>query len=46
MGPLPGTQNCGLRMRRESQERFPRHRGLAIPICITARALRNAEIAN
>ena len=25
-------------MRRECQERFPRHRGLAIPACITARA--------
>ena len=26
-------------MRRECQERFPRHRGLAIPTCITARAV-------
>ena len=26
MGLLPGTQNCGLRMRRECRERFPRHR--------------------
>ena len=25
MGLLPDTQNCGLRMRRECQERFPRH---------------------
>ena len=25
-------------MRRECRERFPRHRGLAIPACITARA--------
>ena len=25
-GPLPDTQNCGLPMRRECQERFPRHR--------------------
>ena len=27
-------------MRRECRERFPRHRGLAIPTCITARAWR------
>ena len=27
MGLLPDTQNCGLRMRRECRERFPRHRG-------------------
>ena len=27
-----------LRMHRECLERFPRHRGLAIPVCITARA--------
>ena len=26
MYPLPVTQNCGLRMRRECRERFPRHR--------------------
>ena len=26
MGFLPDTQNCGLRMRRECQERFLRHR--------------------
>ena len=38
MGLLPDTQNCGLRMSRECRERFPRHRGLAIPTCITARA--------
>ena len=38
MGILPDTQNCGLRMRRECRERFRRHRGLAIPTCITARA--------
>ena len=25
-GLLPDTQNCGLRMRRECRERFPRHR--------------------
>ena len=35
MGLLPDTQNCGLRMRRECWERFSRHRGLAIPTCIT-----------
>ena len=26
MGLFPDTQNCGLRMRRECRERFPRHR--------------------
>ena len=26
MGPLPDTQNCGLRMRKECRERFPQHR--------------------
>ena len=26
MGLLPNTQNCGLRMRLECRERFPRHR--------------------
>ena len=36
MGLLPDTQN--LRVRRECRERFPRHRGLAIPTYITARA--------
>ena len=25
MGLLPDTQNCGLRMRPECRERFPRH---------------------
>ena len=25
MGLLPDTQNCGLHMRRECRERFPRH---------------------
>ena len=36
MGLLPDTQNCGLRMRREYRERFPRHRGLAthVPWCM------------
>ena len=38
MGLLPDMQNCGLRMRRECRERFPRQRGLATPTCITARA--------
>ena len=36
MGLLPDTQNCGLRMRRVCRKRFPHHRGLAIPTCITA----------
>ena len=27
MGLLPDTENCGLRMRRECRERFPRYRG-------------------
>ena len=31
MGLLPDTQNCGLRMRRECRERFPRHRLLRKP---------------
>ena len=34
MGLLPDPNYCGLRMRRECRERFPRHRGLAIP-CAT-----------
>ena len=38
MGLLPDTQICGLPMRQECWERFPYHRGLAIPTCITARA--------
>ena len=38
MGLLPDAQNCGLRLHRECRERFPRHRGLAILTCITARA--------
>ena len=32
-------------MRRECRERFSRHRGLAIPICITARAWRTCRDA-
>ena len=43
-GLLPDTQNCGLCMRRECRERFPRHRGLAIPTCITARVWRNQVV--
>ena len=35
---LPDTQYYGLRMRWECRERFPLHRELAIPTCITARA--------
>ena len=42
MGLLPDTYNCGLRMRREC---FPRHRGLAIPTCITACASRTCRDA-
>ena len=45
MGFLPDTQNCGLRMRRECRERFPCHRGLAIPTCITASAWRTCRDA-
>ena len=40
MGLLPDTLDCRLRIRRECWERFPRHHGLAIPTCITARAWR------
>ena len=45
MGLLPDTQNCGLRMRLECRERFPHHRGLAIPTCITARASRTLSLS-
>ena len=45
MGLLPDTYNCGLRIRRECRERFPRHRGLAIPTCITVRAWRTCRDA-
>ena len=45
MSLIPDTQNCGLCMRRECRERFPRHRGLAIPTCITARAWRTCHDA-
>ena len=36
-------ENCGLRLRRECRKRFPRHHGLAIPTCITARAWRTCR---
>ena len=45
MGLLPDTQNWGLRMRQECRERFPHHRGLAIPTCITARVWRTCRDA-
>ena len=45
MGLLPDTHNCGLCMRQECRERFPRHHGLAIPTCITARASRTCRDA-
>ena len=32
MGLLPDTLNCGLRMRRECRERFPRHRPQRKPL--------------
>ena len=41
MGLMPNTLNCGLYVRRECRERFPRHR-LAIPTCIMARARRTS----
>ena len=43
MGLLQDTWNYGLRMRRECRERFPRHRGSAIPTCITERASRTCS---
>ena len=43
MGLLPDTKkNWGLQMRRE---RFPRHRELATPTCITARVWRTCRVA-
>ena len=36
IGLLPDTFNYGSRMHRECRERFPSHRGLAIPTCIAA----------
>ena len=40
MGLSPDTQNCGLCMLQERQERFPCQQVLAIPTRITARAWR------
>ena len=45
MGLLPDTLNCGLRIRRECQESYPRPRRLEIPTCITARASRTCRDA-
>ena len=42
-GPLARYVNYGLRMHRECRERFPHHRGLAIPTGITARAWRTCH---
>ena len=44
-GPLARYAKLGVRMRRECRERFPRHRGWAIPTCITARAWRTCRDA-
>ena len=38
MGLLPVTKSCGLRIHQGCRDRFPCHRGLAIPTCHTARA--------
>ena len=38
-GLLPDAPNRELRMHRECRELFPRHRGLTIPACATARAV-------
>ena len=46
MDLLPDTQNCGLRMRQECRERFPRHRGHALRHVRDARAVMHAGIAN
>ena len=46
MGLISDTRNCGLRMRQDCQERFTRHRRLAIPAFITARAVMHGGIAN
>ena len=43
--PLSDTWNWGSRMRRECRQRLPRHRRLAIPTCITARAWRTCRDA-
>ena len=42
---LPGRQNCGLRMCRKCRERFPHHRRLAVPTCITVRVWRTCRDA-
>ena len=44
-GPLARYVKLRVRMRRECQERFPRHRRWAIPTCITARASRTCRNA-
>ena len=44
-GLLPDTLSCGLYMRQECRERFPSHRGLAIPTCIRARVRRTCPDA-
>ena len=44
-GPLARYAKLRVRMRRECRERFPRHRGWAIPTCITARASRTCRDA-
>ena len=41
MGLLPDTYNCGLRMRRDCRQRFPRPCGLAIQN--TSRNIRDAR---
>ena len=45
MGLLTDTPYCGLRMRRECRERFPPHRELAIPTCISVRVWRTCRDA-
>ena len=45
IGLLPDTYSCGLRVRRECQKRFHRHRGLAIRTYITAHACRTCRDA-
>ena len=44
MSLLPYMYNWGLRIRRECRQRFPRHRVLAIPTCITTRAYRDHKL--
>ena len=45
MNLLPDTKNCGLHKPRECRERFPRHRGSAIPTRVTPRAWRTCRDA-